>query len=100
MHAIKKAAFVAAIVGVALLSAGYYDGDQVLIETTYIVQPGDTVWSIGQAHLKLNTGGRRYLPEFIQGIEELNPWVREQGYTIHPGDKLQINYWVKKEEAE
>jgi protein involved in polysaccharide export with SLBB domain len=100
MHTLKKAAAVAALVGAALLTAGYYDGDQQLIETTYVVEPGDTVWSIGERHLKLNTGGRRYLPEFIQGIEELNPWIKEQNYMIHPGDEVRINYWVKAEKEE
>ena len=81
----------------AFFFCGAYKGDQELIEDTYIVQPGDTIWSIGETYLPLNTGGRRYLPEFVEGIKELNPWVVEQRYNIHPGDKIRVNYWIKKE---
>ena len=95
MMAIKKAAAVATLVGAALLTAGYYHGDQQRVEITYTVQPGDTLWHIGEEHIKLNTGGRRYLPEFIEGIKEMNPWIKEQDYNIHPGDKIKISYWVK-----
>ena len=94
----RRGAACLVLAAAALFFCGMYKGDQVLVETVYTVKAGDTLWSIGEKHLPLNTGGRRYLPEFIQGIEELNPWIREQGYTIHPGDKVRVNYWVKKTE--
>lgn len=93
MNAWKKAAFIGALVGCAFLAAGYYSGNQERVEITYIVKPGDTLWSIGEHHLPLNTGGRRYLPEFIEGIKELNPQIQKNGYIIQPGDKIQIAYW-------
>lgn len=94
---VRRGAACLLLAATAFFFCGMYDGDQELVETTYTVEPGDTLWSIGEKHLPLNTGGRRYLPEFIQGIEELNPWIREQGYTIHPGDKVRVNYWVLKD---
>jgi nucleoid-associated protein YgaU len=93
---VKKCLTGAAIIGAAVLLTGFYDGDQVRVETVYTVQPGDTLWRIGEEHIKLNTGGRRYLPEFVEGIKELNPWVKENDYVIHAGDKIRISYWVKK----
>ena len=93
MKAWKKAAFAGMLAGCTFILSGYYSGDQERVEITYTVQPGDTLWAIGERHLPLNTGGRRYLPEFIEGIKELNPQVKENHYVIHPGDKLQIAYW-------
>lgn len=82
----------------ALFFCGMYEGDQVLVEDIHTVQQGETLWSISETYLQKNTGGRRYIMEFMEGIKELNPWIKEQGYTIHPGDKVRVNYWVKKTE--
>lgn len=98
--ALKKFLAGTAIIGAAVICAGFYDGDQVRVETVYTVQEGDTLWHIGEEHIKLNTGGRRYLPEFVEGIKELNPWVKENDYVIHAGDKIRISYWIKKSEVE
>lgn len=106
-RALKKAAICAAIAAAGLLACGWkwglcsYDGNQVLIEDTYTVRKGDTLRSISEEFLMKNTGGRRYVLEFEQGIIELNPILQgKAGTTIHPGDKLRINYWVKKEAAD
>ena len=105
--ALKKAAICAALAAAGLLACGwkwglcFYQGDQVLIEDTYTVQKGDTLRSISEAFLQKNTGSRRYILEFEQGIIELNPILQgKAGTTIHPGDKLRINYWVTKEAAD
>ncbi len=91
-------------VGLALCALVYMGGTyaeesgQRLVETTYTVQTGDTLWSVSEAYLKKNTGGRRYILEFEEGIKELNPWLLErEGWTLYPGDKLRVNYWVKEE---
>lgn len=97
LHA-RRGAVCLLLAAAALFFCGTYDGDQVLVEDTHIVQSGDTLWSISETYLQKNTGGRRYIMEFMEGIEELNPWIREQGYTIYPGDKVRINYWVKRSE--
>ena len=81
-----------------LLFCGMYKGDQVLVEDTHIVQRGETLWSISETYLQKNTGGRRYIMEFMEGIKELNPWIKENNYTLHPGDRVRVNYWVKKSE--
>ncbi|MDD6697825.1 MAG: LysM domain-containing protein [Veillonellaceae bacterium] len=94
---IKKGIAIATLAGAAILFGGYYDGDQVLIEDTYTVRPGDTFWDISETFLKKNTGGRRYILEFQEGIKELNPWLQDTHCQIQPGDKLRINYFIKKE---
>ena len=85
----------AGAVAVAVLT-GFSD-EQELVETVYVVKQGDCLRSISEAFLPLNTGGRRYILEFEQGIKELNPEL-QQSSTIYPGQKIRINYWVKKGE--
>ncbi len=88
-----------AIVGGALavtLLTGAYTGDQKLVETVYTVREGDTLRDISERFLPLNTGGRRYVLEFEQGIVELNPELWENRGSIYPGQEIRINYWVKE----
>lgn len=99
-RAIVNGVAIAALIGAAAIFTGSYDGDQQLVEETYIVKKGDTLRTISEAYLPKNTGGRRYILEFEQGIEELNPWIRENHYVIHPGDKIRVNYWIKKESGD
>ena len=98
--ALKKFLAGTAIIGAALICAGFYNGDQVRVETVYTVQPGDTLWDISEEYMQKNTGGRRYILEFMSGIRELNPWLLETHDQIQPGDRLTITYWVKKSEVE
>ena len=98
-HARRGAACLA-LAAAAFFFCGAYSGDQERVEITYTVEPGDCLWSIGEKHMPLNTGGRRYLPEFIEGIKELNPWIKENGYVLHAGDKVRISYWIKKEQEQ
>ena len=91
------------IAGAAILLAGACnprdnDKSAVLVEETYVVQPGDTLWSISETYLAKNTGTRRYILEYKSGIEEMNPWLLERHGMIYPGDRLNITYWVKGEE--
>lgn len=94
---LKKGVVAIAITGAVLLSLGAYSGDQKLVEDSYTVQKGDTLWSISETYLKKNTGGRRYILEFQEGIKELNPWLLDTRGQVQPGDVLHINYWVKKD---
>lgn len=97
--AIKKSLTAAALIGAAVVCAGFYNGDQIQVETVHKVQKGETLWSISEDYLKRNTGGRRYILEFKEGIKELNPWLVESKEQIQPGDKITIRYWVKKDEV-
>ncbi len=96
---IEKIIIGAALIGTALITAGFYSGDQVQVETVHKVQAGETLWGISEDYLKKNTGGRRYILEFKEGIKELNPWLIESKEQIQPGDKITIRYWVKKSEV-
>lgn len=102
----KHIAIGGAFVGVAALCSGavnpWDDGKEaVLVEETYVVKAGDTLWGIAEEYLQKNNGTRRYILEYKSGIEELNPWLLERKGMIYPGDKLTLTYWVKdKEEQE
>jgi nucleoid-associated protein YgaU len=97
--AIKKSLTAAALIGAAVVCAGFYNGDQVQVETVHKVQKGETLWSISEDYLKRNTGGRRYILEFMSGIRELNPWLIENKDQLQVGDSITIRYWVKKSEV-
>ena len=87
----------AAVIGGALavtLLTGAYSGDQKLVATVYTVREGDTLRDISERFLPLNTGGRRYIREFEEGIVELTPELWENRGSIYPGQKIRINYWV------
>lgn len=91
----------AAVIGGALavtLLTGVYSGDQKLVQTVYVVQEGDTLRDISEMFLSLNTGGRRYILEFEEGIVELNPELHGNRGNIYPGQKIKVNYWVKGEQ--
>jgi nucleoid-associated protein YgaU len=96
---IKKFIGGVALIGAAVLLTGFYEGDQVQVETVHKVQKGETLWSISEDYLKKNTGGRRYILEFKEGIKELNPWLCDTHEQIQPGDSIVIRYWVKKDEV-
>ena len=88
----KHVAIGGVFVGVAALFSGAVNPwddskNAVLVEETYVVRPGDTIWGIAEEFCAKNTG-----------IEELNPWLVERKGEIYPGDKLTLTYWVKGEE--
>ena len=88
-----------AIIGGAIavtLLTGFYDGGQKLVQTIYTVKEGDTLRGISEMFLPLNTGGRRYILEFEEGIVELNPELHGNRGNIYPGQQIKVNYWVKE----
>lgn len=87
-----------AIIAIVLLLMGFYDGPQELVEDVYTVRSGDTLRDVSEKYLARNTGGRRYILEFESGIRELNPELHHS-VDIYPGQKIKINYWIKKEPA-
>lgn len=94
---LKKAAFIAALTGAAIISSGYCSIEQEMVRETYTVQPNDCLWSIGEGYVQKNTASRRYILEVVEDIKKENPWVAESGYTLKAGDKLEVVYWVRKE---
>ena len=105
---IKKGALALTLMGSAVIFSGAagcmgetllaaYSGPVKLIETEYTVQENDTLWGIGEAYMAKNTGGDRYILEFIEGIKELNPELVESKGAVYPGQVLRINYFVKEE---
>ena len=96
-----KAIIVGAIVaGAAILCAGMAtqeDTHAVLVEEVYVVRPGDTIWGIAEEFCAKNTGTRRYILEYKEGMYENNPWLVERDGMIYPGDEIKVTYWVKGE---
>ncbi len=93
------------IAGAAILFSGAcnpWDNGKnaVLVEETYVVRPGDTIWGIAEEFCAKNTGTKRYILEYKSGIEELNPWLLDRKGEIYPGDEIKVTYWVKSEEVE
>ena len=99
-----KAAVAGGIVaGAAILCAGMAtqeDTHAVLVEEVYVVRPGDTIWGIAERYVAKNTGTRRYILEYKEGMYENNPWLVERDGMIYPGDKLTLTYWVKNKEEQ
>ena len=100
-----KAAVAGGIVaGAAILCAGMAtqeDGkNAVLVEETYVVKAGDTLWGIAEEYIAKNTGTRRYILEYKSGTEELNPWLLDRDGMLYPGDEIKVTYWVKGEEEQ
>ena len=99
----KKIIVGCVLAGLAILCAGavnpWDDGrDAVLVEETYVVRPGDTIWGIAEEYVAKNTGTRRYILEYKEGMYENNPWLVERKGEIYPGDEIKVTYWVKGEE--
>lgn len=99
-----KAAVAGAIVaGAAILCAGMAtqeDTHAVLVEEIYVVRPGDTIWGIAEEYIAKNTGTKRYILEYKEGMYENNPWLVERDGMIYPGDEIKVTYWVKGEEEQ
>ena len=86
------------VAGAAILCAGMAtqeDTHAVLVEEVYVVRPGDTIWGIAERYVAKNTGTRRYILEYKEGMYENNPWLVERAGMIYPGDELTLTYWVK-----
>ena len=99
----KKIIVGCALAGLAILFAGacnpWDDGkNAVLVEEVYTVRPGDTIWGIAEEYVTKNTGTKRYILEYKEGMYENNPWLVERHGMIYPGDRLTLTYWVREGE--
>ena len=93
--ALKKAAHIAALVGVAVISIGMASrpaADAHLVETTYVVQPGDTWWGIVERFREMDAEDR-YVLEYKSELDQLNKGVDTGNLT--PGQTLRIQYRAK-----
>lgn len=91
---LKKAAHIAALVGIAAISIGLSrpSADTHIVEITYTVQPGDTWWSIVE-HFRDVDADDRYIFDYKSDIEQLNRGVDLCNLT--PGQTLRIQYRAK-----
>ncbi len=97
----KKIFQLAVMVWMALVLATYGSAEPQgrMMSETYTVQTGDTLDGISYKYMA-KSSVRRDVREFREGIIELNyDSVFKDRYPhglIKPGDKLQINYWIKE----
>ena len=91
---LRKAAHIAALVGIAAISIGTSRpaADTHIVETVYTVQPGDTWWSIVE-HFRDVDVEDRYVLDYKSELEQLNDGVDTGNLT--PGQILRIQYRVK-----
>ena len=91
---LKKAAHIAALVGIAAISIGLSRpaADTHIVEITYTVQPGDTWWGIVE-HFRDVDVEDRYVLEYKSELEQLNDDVDLGNLT--PGQTLRIQYRAK-----
>lgn len=102
---LEDAALVVLLLVVAvLLCGGYGYGEQnvkkELVVVTHVVSKGETLWTIAEKYITPD----RYMPEFIEGIYELNydrVFVEREKNgaprkSVYPGDRLEIRYWQVK----
>ena len=92
---LKKAAHIAALVGIAAISIGLTSrpaADTHLVETVYTVQPGDTWWGIVE-HFREMDAADRYILDYKHELEQLNEGIDTGNLT--PGQALHIQYRVK-----
>ena len=94
-RALKKAAHIAALIGIAAISIGLTSrpaADTHIVETVYTVKPGDTWWSIVE-HFRNVDAEDRYVLEYKSELEQLNDGVDLGNLT--PGQTLRIQYRAK-----
>ena len=92
---LRKAAHIAALVGIAAISIGLTSRpaeDVQQVEVTYTVQPGDAWWSIVEHFRDMDTEDR-YILDYKHELERLNEGVDTGNLT--PGQTLRIQYRAK-----
>jgi nucleoid-associated protein YgaU len=88
------------LIALAIIVCGCTNPKGHLVTEQYTVQSGDTLWAISEVYMAKNTYGKRDIREFYHGIIENNydaVFVDRVPGLIRPGDKLEINFWVRGE---
>ena len=92
---IKKGIAVALLFGAAAILIGSAGAEDKVVTTEYVVQPGDTLWSIAEHYRELDASDK-YILEYKHEILDLNPDLEEKGGQVAPGDVLKIRYRERK----
>lgn len=79
----KKSIICAGLIGLAVITSGFFGQDREYTEFVYTVKPGDTVWTLAEANC-----GSQYVLSYIDVLKERNPELNDSNLQIHPGDKL------------
>lgn len=80
-----------------MVGADYQQRKLQMVTVSHTVHRNETLWEIGERYI---TPGR-YMPEFIEGIYELNydrVFAERERHgaprkSVYPGDVLEIHYW-------
>ena len=92
---IKKGIAVALLFGAAAIFIGGVEAEDNVVTTEYVVQPGDTLWSIAEHYREIDASDK-YILEYKHEILDLNPELEEKGEQVAPGDVLKIRYRERK----
>ncbi len=86
----KKVLICAGLIGLAVITSGFFGQEHRYQEVTYTVIKGDTLWQIAERNC-----GNTYILEYIDVLRERNPRLVETQNQIRPGDVLIIRQEVE-----
>lgn len=100
--AIKFLLAIAMTITALTFVSGFKNDDQKnyqMVIEYYIVQDNDDLWKIASKYIDKNSYGTRDVREFIDGIKQINykKYPDIKGNLIRKNDKLEIHYFIKKE---
>ena len=87
----KKLLLIAAVVAFGAINLSACTREPEFASETYTVKAGDTVWTIAEHYRNVDTRNL-YLLEYKSELEADNPFIREHGGMIYPGDKILVRY--------
>jgi hypothetical protein len=88
------------LIGCVIMTTGATNRPNVkLVSETIVIYTGDTISDIAGQYMTKNTGTRRQLDEFTEGIIELNYDLlkeRPSHCIVYPDDQIKVNYWIRE----